>query len=273
MPAQLRFALNHIVTPRLGFRDFARLAGSLDVHEVEIRNDLKGVALMDGTAAADIRTEAEAAGVRILSINALQRFNDWDERRALEAVELADYARDCGAEALVLCPVNARDDRRDARRRNDDLREALAALAPILAVRGLVGLVEPLGFEESSLRLKREALDAIDAMGGGPFALLHDTFHHFLSGEREIFPDRTGLVHVSGVEDWDLPQAEIRDGHRVLVGRADLLGSCEQIRDLIAGGYRGAFSFEPFAEQVHGMANVAEALRESMALIRAEAAS
>ena len=49
--------------------------------------------------------------------------------------------------------------------RVDDLRRSVQALRPILRDHGLTGLVEPLGFEESSLRLKRVAVDAIDAVG------------------------------------------------------------------------------------------------------------
>ena len=50
--------------------------------------------------------------------------------------------------------------------------------------------IEPLGFAESSLRLKREAVEAIDSVGGAhAFRLIHDTFHHAVAGERELFPD------------------------------------------------------------------------------------
>jgi 2-keto-myo-inositol isomerase len=67
-------------------------------------------------------------------------------------------------------------------------------------------------------------VDAIDAVGGADrFKLVHDTFHHYLAGERELFPERTGLVHISGVEDRSLPHDEIRDGHRVLVSPGDLM--------------------------------------------------
>ena len=273
MSTPLNFALNHIAAPRLDFRRFSELARGLEIAEVEIRNDLPGVALQDGTPASSVRAVAEAAGVRILSINALQRFNAWNDERAAEAAALADYARDCGAKALVLCPLNAREDTRNEAERQAGLRTALAALKPILAARGINGLIEPLGFEESSLRRKRVAVDAIDAVDGADrFALLHDTFHHYLSGETEIFPARTGLVHISGVENRSLPRGEIRDGHRVLVGERDIMANIAQIRDLVAGGYRGPFSFEPFAESVYVLPDVAGALRQSIAHIRRAAA-
>jgi 2-keto-myo-inositol isomerase len=269
-----RFALNHMAAPRKQFPEFAALARSLGITDVEIRNDLAGVAIADGTAAVRVRQQAATAGIAIMSINALQRFNLWDEEREAEAVALAAYAAGCGAKALVLCPVNSWDDGRDTTQRQADLHHALKRLAPILSRAGLQGLVEPLGFMESSLRFKRDAVAAIDAIGAGQtFALVHDTFHHFLSGETECFPERTGLVHLSGVEDRALGHAEIMDGHRVLIGEADILDNVEQIRALLRGGYRGLFSFEPFAESFHAHENVTAALNESIALVRARALS
>ena len=83
-----------------------------------------------------------------------------------------------------------------------------------------------------------------------------------------MFPQRTGLVHISGVEDRTLARSEILDAHRVLVGENDIMGNIAQIRGLVAGGYWGPFSFEPFAESVHALPDVAAALRESIAFIR-----
>lgn len=225
--------------------------------------------IADGTPAARVRDETEAAGVTVLSINALQRFNLWDGAREVEAAALAADARDCGSRAFVLCPPNARGDRRDEAERRADLERALAALEPILLDHGLTGLVEPLGFEESSPRLKRTAVDAIDAVDSGrAFAVLHDTFYHFLAGETQTFPGRTGLVHISGIEG-PVSRARMRDGHRILVSSGDRLGNPERMRALVRGGYAGPFSSEPFAQTVQAVADVAPAPRESMAHVRA----
>ena len=79
------------------------------------------------------------------------------------------------------------------------MREALRGLKPILLENGLKGFVEPLGFAISSLRSKREAIDAIDAIGGEDvFLLVHDSFHHRLGGEGALFPQRTGLCAYLG---------------------------------------------------------------------------
>ena len=265
---RLRFALNHMVAPRASAEALFGMAAELGLDAVEIRNDLAATAIADGTDAAVIRAGAARHGVRILSINALQRFNDWTSERAAEAQALAGYAAASGAESLVLCPVNDWRFRPGERARLDGLRRALSELGAILRGRGIIGLVEPLGFAECSLRSKREAVEAIDATGGGEtFRLVHDTFHHALAGESAVFPERTGLVHISGVEENDLPFSGMRDRHRVLVGPHDRLDNVGQVRGLIKGGYSGFFSFEPFAESVHALAEVHSALRQSAAYL------
>ncbi|MDB5786839.1 TIM barrel protein [Caballeronia mineralivorans] len=266
----LQFSLNRMSAPRLAFADYVALCQRLAVDAIEIRNDLDGVEINDGTPAADIKALSAAAGLTILSINALQRFERFDANRAKEALALARYAADCDARAIVLCPTNSLQDQRSASERHTNLVDALRHLKPILDDHGLIGLIEPLGFEECSLRRKSDAVKALyDAAGERHFRLVHDTFHHHLSGEDIFFPNLTGLVHVSGVEDNGLPVNQMRDGHRVLVGTADRLGNIRQLTMLFARGYRGHVSFEPFAEEIATAADIEGRLRDSIGYIRA----
>ena len=259
----MQFALNHMVAPNLGYEAFFDLAKSLGINGVEIRNDI-ATSLMDMLSATKIRDLAKARGLEIISVNALQRFNQWNEKRAEEARSLAAYARAAGARALVLCPVNDTSFTPATAARLDGLRTALSCLAPILKDHGVTGLVEPLGFAECSLRRKSEAVAAIDATGtADTFKLVHDTFHHFVAGETDMFPGRTGLVHTSGVTDKTQTAATMRDPHRVLVDAGDMIDNVGQIKKLSAGGYEGAFSFEPFATIVHQDANIACSLAAS----------
>lgn len=263
----MKFALNHMSAPRLDVAGFFNLAQSLGITAVEIRNDLEGNAILDGTGPSRIKALAGDAGVEIISINALQRFNEWTDEREAEAVELAAYARDCGAKALVLVPVNDGSGRAEGERQGN-VRVSLKALKPILADHGINGLVEPLGFQICSLRSKREAADAIDAVGGGSvFRLVHDTFHHLLAGEPELFPKQTGLVHISGVTDATIGINEMLDMHRVMVGAGDRIDNIGQIRVLAEAGYAGFYSFEPFAASVHTHADPGRMIAESMEFI------
>ena len=254
----MRFALNHITTPRLSVDEFFRLARDLGITEVEVRNDLPDV--VGKIPPAMVKAAAEKAGVEIISINALYPFNVWSGDLPARAVALADYAKTCGAKALVMCPLNDGTPVSHA-----DLVASLKAMTPILRERGLIGLVEPLGFPISSLRTKKAALAAIDEAGGADaYRLVHDTFHHHLAGETEFFPERTGIVHISGVVDPDVSVEKMLDPHRVLVDAADRLENVPQIKVMLARGFDGPFSFEPFAPEVHALVDPQSALRESI---------
>jgi 2-keto-myo-inositol isomerase len=261
----LRFAVNRMSAPRLPFADFAAMAQRLGVDAIEIRNDLASVEMEDGTPGRVVGAIARDHGLSIRSINALQRFEQFDGTRAAEARALMAYAAECGAQALVLCPTNSLRDARSAQQRHDDLLAALSQLAPMLRDHGLGGLVEPLGFGECAVRSKSQAVRAIRELpDASPFALVHDTFHHHLAGEDLVFPELTGLVHVSGVEDAGLDVAHMRDGHRVLVGAADRLGNVEQLARLLSAGYSGYASFEPFADEIATAGDIEERLAQSM---------
>ena len=265
--SSIRFALNHMCAPSLRLESFFAAAKELGIDSVEIRNDLAGNAILDGTPAAAVKELAARHGLTIISINALQRFNEWNDERAREAAELIDYARDCGARALVLVPVNDGSGR-EPEARHANLRKALSALKPMLEAAGIIGLVEPLGFEICSLRLKSEAAAAIEELGArSTFLLVHDTFHHHLAGEAATFPELTGLVHISGVSDPDVSVGDMRDPHRVLVDARDRLDNVGQLRALLSAGYAGPVSFEPFAPTVHALKEPVVAIKESMAYI------
>ncbi|WP_349618052.1 TIM barrel protein [Azotobacter salinestris] len=265
MTPSIPFALNRIVAPQLTLAEFLDLALALGADSIELRNDLNGIEIEDGTPPERVRELCRAKGIRVLTINALYPFDVWNDERRAQVLKLAAYARDCGAEGLVLCPLNDPADARSRAERARDLHTALSALAPILREHGLLGFVEPLGFESSALRRKHTAVEAIKSIGGlDVFRLVHDTFHHHLAGEQEFFPELTGIVHISGVEDRQVALADIRDGHRVLVGEADILGNAAQIRRLLELGYAGRFSFEPFAESVHALPAIRPVLQESM---------
>ena len=255
----MRFALNHITTPSLPVEAFFALARKLGMTEVEVRNDTPDV--VGKIPPAMVKAAAEKAGVEIISINALYPFNVWSGDLPARAVALADYAISAGAKALVMCPLND-----GTAVSHTDLVAALKAMTPILRERGLVGLVEPLGFPISSLRTKQQAVSAIDEAGAADvYRLVHDTFHHHLAGESEFFPERTGIVHISGVVDPDVAVDDMRDPHRVLVDDADRLKNVPQIRRLVALGFDGPYSFEPFAREVQELADPEAALRASMA--------
>ena len=169
MRGGLSFALNHMVAPGIAIAQLIDLARTLGIEAIEIRNDLPGNAILDGTPPDLIRSQAARHRIRILSINALQRFNEWNEERAAEARNLIHYAVAAGAQALVLVPTNDGTGCANGERQGR-LRIALKQLHPMLKDAGIMGLVEPLGFATSSLRSKAEAAEAIRSMWPDPSA-------------------------------------------------------------------------------------------------------
>lgn len=265
---QTRFALNHMAAPRLDFDRFFALSARLGCADVELRNDIAGQALLDGTSPDLIRAAAARHGQKILTINALQRFNDWSATRADQAEALAVACARIGAAALILVPKNDGTGCGDGERKSN-LAAALRGLAPILARHGIMGYVEALGFDTCSLRLKSEAAEVIHHLGlRDRFRLTHDTFHHHLAGEPTLFPDLTGLIHISGVTDPTVAVADMRDSHRVLVDGNDRIGNLAQIRALQAAGVTAACSFEPFSASVHDSATLPDDLSASISYIR-----
>lgn len=274
MARNIDFALNHITAPRLGSRDFIDLAARLGCGGVELRNDLADKNLtsrdfFDGESPASIGAYAREKGVRLLGLSEAYGFNRWSDAMKAKVELLIAQARESGAETISLIPSNDGVKEADEARLGA-LREALGVIRPLIEAAGIKALIEPLGFTTSSLRLKREAVEAIAAVGGNDcFRLVHDTFHHFLAGETEYFPEMTGIVHISGVVDPDVAPDQMQDGHRILVDARDRLGNIVQIRDLSALGYTGPYSFEPFAASVHADPDLENSLGDSMAYIKA----
>lgn len=266
-----QFALNHMTVARASFRDLVALAVALDCVGVEVRNDLPQP-LFDGIDPAHAGDILREAGLRLLAVAEVKRFNDWSADKAAEALTLMRVARAAGAEAVSLIPRNDNQGMGNGERQAA-LRVALKALKPMLEDHGLIGMVEPLGFEICALRHKAEAVDAIEAVGGrGRFKLVHDTFHHTLAHGGPVFPDHTGIVHLSGVVDQSVSLAGMRDPHRVLVTATDRLDNIGQLAALRAAGWDGPCSFEAFSPEVHALPDPARALRASMDLIERVAA-
>ncbi|MEW5814695.1 MAG: TIM barrel protein, partial [Spirochaetota bacterium] len=175
-----RFCLNRILFPKLKLEDFFSFAVDLGLSKVELRNDLPGIDITDGRSPAEIVKLSKVYGIEIKTINALQKFNL--STRAEELLEklnsLVGLARAINCQAIVLCPNNDREDHRDRETIYRATVEALKRFSPVFDHSGVSGYVEPLGFEECSLRSKITAIEAIRQAGGRNLRIVHDTFHH-----------------------------------------------------------------------------------------------
>lgn len=260
MIKRLKFSLNRIIYPNLKLEDFFKFTIDLRLNKIELRNDLPGGKIIDGYTPGQLKELSKKYGVEILTINALQKFN-------LDAIlpetikelkKLINLSLSIGCRAIVLCPNNDVADKRNSEEIFKETVKALKSFGPLFQDSGIQGYLEPLGFEECSLRSIVTAMKAIQESGYLVFKIVHDTFHHHIGPdtfdtiENDYDISYTGLVHISGVE-CNIPVEEYRDNHRVLISEQDRLQNNEQIELLLKLGYSENISFEPFSETIQEM--------------------
>jgi 2-keto-myo-inositol isomerase len=243
----IRFSLNRTCSPDMTRAEFIALAKAVGVEAIEVRNDIPGREFADATEAEALRATLDEAGLKLASINALQRFNDWNLGRAEEAVSLARYAATLGAPGIVLCPVVDVAHGWTDSQLEEKLRHSLRLLRPILLDHGVTGYVEPLGMQGSTMKQQKFAVAAVtDVDGWDAYRICHDTFQYYRCGDTQMFPERIGLVHISGIDRIDLPPGELTEPDRGLVSGRDRVGNVLQLRALIKREYAGYVSIEPF---------------------------
>ena len=271
-----RISLNRIVYPGVGMEEFFAITAELGLGKVELRNDLPGGKIIDDLTPDQVKKLAAKHRIQILTINALQKFNLPSNlaKAAQELKGMIELARSIGCLAIVLCPNNDTADRRTPEQSLRDTTAALKAFRPQFESSGVLGYVEPLGFPESSLRSVLSASQAIREAGGSCYRMVFDTFHHYLGPdtaedvEKKLDVSLVGLVHASGVEA-ELDKGAMKDGHRVLVTNGDRMGNVAQIARLVARGYTGDVSLEPFSSEVQQLDRKAflKAARETIGIL------
>ena len=244
--------LNRVIKPQIPLEEFLKFTADLGIRYVEVRNDFTNKGVLDGLSDAALQMSFKETGVKALTINALYPFeNSKVLKQNIEKLkDLIGQAKRINCPQIVLCPLNDANDKRSPAQRSDELVTALNAYGPLFAEAKMIGLVEPLGFEICSLRTKNTALEGI-ARCNYPesYQLLHDTFHHYLSGETEFFPKQTAIIHVSGVLAGKTKVA-ITDEDRILVTKDDVMDNRSQVAALLDSGCTAPISYEPFSSQV-----------------------
>jgi len=266
--AAQRFCINRKIAPSLSIEAFFRLVNSLGLNKVELRNDLPSGKVTDDLSHQQVRELADRYHIEILTINAVYPFNCRTAEVRSLTESLLKEAKAVGAKSLVLCPLNDGTEVPASETLN-----ALRDLAPLFAFYGIEGLVEPLGFPQSSLRSSAQAQTLIhDARV--PFKLLIDTFHHHLYPQAEqefsqVDVGEIGLVHLSGVEDTR-PRETLTDNERIMLTEKDQLQSCEQVKNLEARGYQGVYAFEPFSPELANWSedDIRREIEHSIALVQ-----
>jgi 2-keto-myo-inositol isomerase len=252
MSATDLLCLNRIIKPQVPLEEFLKFSASLGIKYVELRNDFTDKGILDGLSDAALRKAFKDSSIQAVTINALYPFEDIKIlNENLEKLNgLIAEAKRINCPQIVLCPLNDANDRRKPAQRANDLVTALNAYGPLFAEAKMIGLIEPLGFEICSLRTKKAALEAVNSCDyPESYKLLHDTFHHYLSGETEFFPKETAIIHVSGVLAGK-NKAATTDEDRILVTKDDIMNNRGQVAALLEGGATVPISYEPFSPQV-----------------------
>jgi 2-keto-myo-inositol isomerase len=247
--------LNRVIKPQIPLEEFLKFTADLGIKYVEVRNDFTDKGVLDGLSDAALKNAFQKTGVKTLTINALYPFEDVTvlKQNMNKLKDLITEAKRIDCPQIVLCPLNDANDQRSPAQRADELVTALTAYGPLFAEAKMIGLVEPLGFAICSLRTKKAALEGI-ARCDYPesYQLLHDTFHHYLSGETEFFPKQTAIIHISGVLAGKNKEA-ITDQDRILVTKDDIMDNRGQVAALLEGECKAPISYEPFSSQVRDL--------------------
>ena len=255
-----RFCLNRMICPHLDIKKFFQLTVDLGLNKIELRNDLPGSRIIDNYSIEQINDFSKEYHIKILTINALQKFNlpTSFTKTIKELKKLINISKTIGCIAIVLCPNNDVNDKRSSQQIFKDTVVALKLFSPLFLDNGLLGYIEPLGFKESSIRSLIIAMKAIQESDCPNYKIVYDSFHHFIGPDTfEMLKNSydisyTGLLHLSGVEN-NLPINQLSDDDRVLITEKDRLKNREQLKILLELGYLGEISFEPFAKKIQNM--------------------
>ena len=261
----INFSLNQIILPEASLTDFIYFSKRLDINAIEIRNDIK-TNLIKENDPLKVKEECEKNSIKILSINALQKFNIWNSDRKDELISLCKYADKANIDYIVLVPLN------DGSKNAEDnkyqlLKNSLIHINNVLKDFNVNGLVEPLGFNQSSLRYKSLAVEVINNLQTDKLQLVHDTFHHKISNEYNFFPSLTGLVHFSGVSNI-YKDINLEDDHRSIVDKLDIINNVDQIKKFVKENYDGYFSFEPFSRDLIYNRNIFKIVKNNLDYIK-----
>ena len=256
----MKFSLNQILFPNSSLDYFLNFSNDLKVHAIEIRNDIKSNLIKENDP-SKLKNKCGEKSLKILSINALQKFNIWNKDRSDELIKLCKFADQADIWGIVLVPLND-GSVNSPTEQIQLLEESLSEIIKILGDYKVIGLVEPLGFKQSSLRYKSMTVKIINNLQSNKLNIVHDTFHHALANEKDFFPSLTGLVHFSGVSNI-YKNIELNDDHRSVVDENDILANLYQIQKLINSNYQGYFSFEPFSNTLIEDKNIFEITKKN----------
>ncbi|MCO6543340.1 MAG: TIM barrel protein [Lactobacillus sp.] len=256
-----RFCLNRKAAPAISLDKTISLVASLGIKNIELRNDLYGIpdnsSILDKMSELDVKRVLEDNDVSVETINAVGNMDrrDMIDDNLASLTEMLDMTKDLQLKNIIFCPVRSKDDVRSARQRQEDAIANIKDYSQLLKKYNVNGLIEPLGFEDSTLRFPWEGQFIIDQAGVDNFKLVADTFHYYLANvtdddfDNKVDVAYIGLVHLSSVMN-NKSRRYLDDQDRYMLDEADIMNSIHIAHNIENAGYHGLYAFEPFSDDL-----------------------
>lgn len=265
------FCINRKVAPGLDLKEFIHMVGDLNIKYIELRNDISGKVdnstILDGYSPEEIKRLLDEEGIRVVDINA-QGNMDLDsnlDQNIKSLGEMINIGRILGIKNILFCPVRNKEDTRTNKEKYTQAVENIKVYSQLLKENNMNGLIEPLGFNDSSLKTPWLAQDIIKETGVDNFKLVADNFHYYLAGvsqedfNSKVDPKMVGLVHLSSVLDKK-SREELDDPDRLMPETGDIMNVFNHVKMFEDSPYDGLYSFEPFSPTLYDW-NVEDAKR------------
>lgn len=276
-----RFCLNRKAAPGIALADTIPAVAKLGLKHIEVRNDLYGApdnaSILDHMTGDAVKQLLTANDVHIETINAV---GNMDNRQMIDEnlaslTEMLEMTKGLDLGKIIFCPVRSTEDHRSAEQRRTDAVANVRDYAKLLKQYHVDGLIEPLGFTDSTLRTPWEGQAVIEQAGVDNFKLVADTFHYYLANvTAQQFHDQVdvnaiGLVHLSAVFG-DKPREALDDQDRYMLAENDVMHSADWAKRYEAAGYKGLYAFEPFSDDLKAwdLAQVKQELLKSIQLVQ-----
>lgn len=262
MIAKERFCLNRKAAPAIPLTETIQLVSELGVPNVEVRNDLYGppdnTTILDHLSGQRVANLLNEKQVNVETINAIGNMDNRDMiRENLKSLtSMLEMTKDFDLKNIIFCPVRSTDDHRSIEQRKTDAIANVRDYSSVLKQYGVNGLIEPLGFADSTLRTPWEGQAVIDAAGVDNFKLVADTFHYYLAGVTDeqfihkVDVNYVGLVHLSAVTTTTTPLENLDDQDRYMLSSDDIMESATLAKKFENAGYQGLYAFEPFSDDL-----------------------
>lgn len=253
-----RFCVNRKAAPKIYLKDTVTLLNGLGIQHLEVRNDL-GTSVdnamilddIDGVKANKIFGDNNVSVETINAVGNMDlRSNVDDNIRSL--TEMLDVTKNINLKNIIFCPARLSNDSRTLSQVKSETIANLKEYEKVLDKYGVAGLIEPLGFIDSTLRFPWDCQNVIQESGVTNFKLVADTFHYYLAGiDTEKFNSKVdvsciGLVHLSSVLK-NKPRDLMDDQDRYMLNDSDVMESIKIAHMIEDAGYSGLYSFEPFS--------------------------